>query len=466
MLGKIKITKIQKIYKMSLLEKKYQPCKVCGDNSAGFHLGTMTCEACKKFFLRNVKSEYKKFKCSRTMNCVITKSTRTTCGLCRFQKCIEVGMKQKDDLNVEPVSFKELACLVCGTGSSGLHFGVITCEGCKGFYRRCKKENSQLTCTLGSQCEITYETRNQCKACRLTKCLKAGMDLKNSKIGRQSNLFKETLKSAIDTSKTTSEFNDVKSNTNINNKILNNETNFTIQSSSLDADTRGLIKKAEDAYTIYVNCQLSNLYLPSLCGYEIVLEYLKEKYLISTNLLAHSSIFHQFSSTDQKKLLVHAINPLRLLELSKKPDFTNYFECDKDAYEKILVFFPAFNSTKLNNYIGSLLESLKEYRLDTKEYALYSLSLILSNGACVDNDTLLFKLNTEVTKALIDYMQLRRNEYESSTQLIKLSGDFEKINLFLQHGIFNKCMELKQRGLNFDKYYEILYFNRWFHNNQ
>lgn len=101
---------------------KTEPCRVCGEtSSAGWHCGTITCEACKvkyiilitfmqialnlllflpqKFFLRNSKSEYLEFKCIRSnMSCVITKSTRTNCAYCRFQKCIQVGMKQTGKL--------------------------------------------------------------------------------------------------------------------------------------------------------------------------------------------------------------------------------------------------------------------------------------------------------------------------------------------------------------------------------
>jgi|APCry1669190327_1035288.scaffolds.fasta_scaffold260415_1 hypothetical protein len=31
----------------------------------------------------------------------------------------------------QAVAFKKIPCSVCGDSSSGLHFGVITCEGCK-----------------------------------------------------------------------------------------------------------------------------------------------------------------------------------------------------------------------------------------------------------------------------------------------------------------------------------------------
>lgn len=120
---------------MSFLNDKNKPdaCKVCGEtNSAGWHCGTITCEACKKFFLRNAKSEYLNFTCVRANNsCVVTKSTRTNCAFCRFQKCIQVGMKQNEKTSNETVPFTEIPCRVCGDSSSGLHFGAITCEGCK-----------------------------------------------------------------------------------------------------------------------------------------------------------------------------------------------------------------------------------------------------------------------------------------------------------------------------------------------
>ena len=63
---------------------------------------------------------------------------------------------------------------------------------------------------------------------------------------------------------------------------------------------------------------------------------------------------------------------------------------------------------------------------------------------------------------MIEYMQLRRNEYESSTQLIKLSGTFEKINLCLQNGFFEKCKQYKSEGVDLENYSELLYYNKWY----
>ncbi|KAK2493770.1 hypothetical protein MC885_007454 [Smutsia gigantea] len=68
------------------------------------------------------------------------------------------------------------ACRVCGDKATGYHFNVMTCEGCKGFFRRAMKRNVRLRCPFRKgTCEITQRTRRQCQACRLRKCLESGM---------------------------------------------------------------------------------------------------------------------------------------------------------------------------------------------------------------------------------------------------------------------------------------------------
>ena len=73
-------------------ESHFEPCRVCSEPSSGLHCGAVTCEACKKFFLRSINGEDVKYKCLRNKECVIMRTTRTQCQYCRFQKCKEVGM--------------------------------------------------------------------------------------------------------------------------------------------------------------------------------------------------------------------------------------------------------------------------------------------------------------------------------------------------------------------------------------
>ncbi|KAK8374104.1 hypothetical protein O3P69_011841 [Scylla paramamosain] len=82
-------------------------------------------------------------------------------------------------------------CRVCGEAAAGFHFGAFTCEGCKSFFGRTYNNAGSLGhCKNGGRCVITKKNRTSCKACRLTKCLAAGMSKSGSRYGRRSNWFK------------------------------------------------------------------------------------------------------------------------------------------------------------------------------------------------------------------------------------------------------------------------------------
>uniref|UniRef100_A0A8W7PYZ2 Probable nuclear hormone receptor HR3 n=1 Tax=Anopheles coluzzii TaxID=1518534 RepID=A0A8W7PYZ2_ANOCL len=68
-----------------------------------------------------------------------------------------------------------IPCKVCGDKSSGVHYGVITCEGCKGFFRRSQSSVVNYQCPRNKQCVVDRVNRNRCQYCRLQKCLKLGM---------------------------------------------------------------------------------------------------------------------------------------------------------------------------------------------------------------------------------------------------------------------------------------------------
>ncbi|CAL8108314.1 unnamed protein product [Calicophoron daubneyi] len=66
-------------------------------------------------------------------------------------------------------------CLVCGDTAACQHYGVRTCEGCKGFFKRTIQKNAQYVCLQSKNCVVDKRRRNRCQYCRFQKCLKVGM---------------------------------------------------------------------------------------------------------------------------------------------------------------------------------------------------------------------------------------------------------------------------------------------------
>ncbi|CAJ0953843.1 unnamed protein product, partial [Mesorhabditis belari] len=67
-------------------------------------------------------------------------------------------------------------CGVCGDGAYHIHYGVLTCEGCKGFFKRTvQRGNTDFTCKKKGCCDISFLTRSLCRPCRWKKCLDIGM---------------------------------------------------------------------------------------------------------------------------------------------------------------------------------------------------------------------------------------------------------------------------------------------------
>uniref|UniRef100_A0A8C5MFL2 Nuclear receptor subfamily 4 group A member 2 n=1 Tax=Leptobrachium leishanense TaxID=445787 RepID=A0A8C5MFL2_9ANUR len=66
-------------------------------------------------------------------------------------------------------------CAVCGDNASCQHYGVRTCEGCKGFFKRTVQKNAKYICLANKDCPVDKRHRNLCQFCHFQKCLAVGM---------------------------------------------------------------------------------------------------------------------------------------------------------------------------------------------------------------------------------------------------------------------------------------------------
>ncbi len=77
--------------------------------------------------------------------------------------------------NYPPLSGSKHFCTICGDRASGKHYGVYSCEGCKGFFKRTVRKELTYACRENRDCIIDKRQRNRCQFCRYMKCLSTGM---------------------------------------------------------------------------------------------------------------------------------------------------------------------------------------------------------------------------------------------------------------------------------------------------
>ncbi|XP_020015610.1 oxysterols receptor LXR-beta [Castor canadensis] len=97
--------------------------------------------------------------------------------------CIVVILEQEEEPERKrkkgpaPKMLGHELCRVCGDKASGFHYNVLSCEGCKGFFRRSVVHGGagRYACRGSGTCQMDAFMRRKCQLCRLRKCKEAGM---------------------------------------------------------------------------------------------------------------------------------------------------------------------------------------------------------------------------------------------------------------------------------------------------
>ncbi|WKY15458.1 hypothetical protein Q1695_000720 [Nippostrongylus brasiliensis] len=77
------------------------------------------------------------------------------------------------------------SCVVCGDKPTGYHYDVLSCNGCKTFFRRTIINNRKFACAKGGTCQFNKDFRCACRACRFAKCIRVGMNAKGIQFPNQ-----------------------------------------------------------------------------------------------------------------------------------------------------------------------------------------------------------------------------------------------------------------------------------------
>ncbi|XP_050532133.1 nuclear hormone receptor FTZ-F1 beta isoform X2 [Daktulosphaira vitifoliae] len=110
--------------------------------------------------------------------------TEETNGFEEKMTLSDIGQQHSITSGISRQQLINSPCPICGDKISGFHYGIFSCESCKGFFKRTVQNHKNYVCLHGSACLITIATRKKCPACRFDKCLNMGMKLEAIRVDR------------------------------------------------------------------------------------------------------------------------------------------------------------------------------------------------------------------------------------------------------------------------------------------
>ncbi|KAM9393540.1 nuclear receptor subfamily 5, group A, member 5 [Pholidichthys leucotaenia] len=96
-------------------------------------------------------------------------------GLLNLEQSLTCSPAQELQTETDSRPESEESCPICGDRVSGYHYGLLTCESCKGFFKRSVQNNKHYTCPEQQSCPMNLSQRKRCPSCRFQKCLAVGM---------------------------------------------------------------------------------------------------------------------------------------------------------------------------------------------------------------------------------------------------------------------------------------------------
>lgn len=102
-------------------------------------------------------------------------SSTPNSAICSPASGAGVDLLQTPTSRLMQASTPSQLCAVCGDTAACQHYGVRTCEGCKGFFKRTVQKGSKYVCLADKSCPVDKRRRNRCQFCRFQKCLVVGM---------------------------------------------------------------------------------------------------------------------------------------------------------------------------------------------------------------------------------------------------------------------------------------------------
>ncbi|XP_018025430.1 nuclear hormone receptor E75 isoform X2 [Hyalella azteca] len=368
---------------------------------------------------------------------------RTSCNFpCRIspQPTPNFTHEEFNDLEFDG---RTLLCRVCGDRSSGFHYGVHSCEGCKGFFRRSIQQKIQYRpCSKNQQCLVQKTNRNRCQYCRLKKCIEVGMSKDAVRFGRVPKNEKERIRQAME--KAYSEI--VQQDTDYDDDyLIQNITRSHLQSSAIaNENMREIIRTSEEHPQVANIDPISDCPLNPYVGSEDFQQkfspIVRDVVSFAKNIPGFADVKHD----DKITLLRACVFEVLLIRFARLVDAKNRRMITISGY--IINASIYANIKPSNDFVNTLftfVERINTLKLTDEEMALFSAAIVMNpkRQGLIDSSKVT-SLHSRIVQCLQNVMQRERPDTPSLCQ--DLLGTLN--DLWILNGMHSKQTQVKLRG--------------------
>ncbi|XP_078111801.1 nuclear receptor subfamily 4immunitygroup A member 1 [Sander vitreus] len=336
------------------------------------------------------------------------------------QACSLDGTEQLDGSSspkLKSPSGNEGCCAVCGDNASCQHYGVRTCEGCKGFFKRTVQKNSKYVCLANKDCPVDKRRRNRCQFCRYQKCLVVGM-----------------VKEVVRTDSLKGRRGRLPSKPKVAQNVTATVSPVSMIASLVRAhiDSNPSIGKLD--YSKYDETEVSPNQKEDASDIKQFYEFLTSSMEVIRKWAKSIPGFSEFCSEDQELLLESAFVELFILRLAYRsnPDMDKLIFCNGAVLHK------AQCVRGFGDWIDSILEfsqSLHRMRLDVSSFSCLTALVIIADRHGLKEPRRVEDLQNQLITCLKDHISGCGSDSLRPNYLSKLLGKLPDLRTLCTQGL-------------------------------
>ncbi|KAF0886581.1 NR1H4 protein, partial [Crocuta crocuta] len=309
---------------------------------------------------------------------------------------------------------QEELCVVCGDKASGYHYNALTCEGCKGFFRRSITKNAVYHCKNGGHCEMDMYMRRKCQECRLKKCKAVGMlaECLLTEIQCKSKRLRKNFKQ-------NSVSSGIKVEEEVDNKLVSSTTPSGKESVELTQEEHQLIKDIVAAHQKYtIPLEETKTLLQKYANPELSFLQLSETVVLHPQGLVDFTKglpgFENLTTEDQTALRKGSKTEVMFLhgaQLHKKAIMAACLtlHCVLTKIHLLLIFLGT--AEEFINTLFHFYRRMSELNVTNTEYALLAATTVFfSDRPCLKNKQYVENLQEPVLQILYKYSKIYHPE--------------------------------------------------------